>query len=131
VASEPDNRSRIRKVYELAYGREPSDQEIKLGLDYLHEEPMREYQENQKKPNDSGGRGGMGPATATAKPEMPEGGEGAAAEGAAPPMGMGMMGGMGGRGGRGGGATEVKYEATAWGRYIKVLLSASEFVFIN
>jgi hypothetical protein len=44
---------------------------------------------------------------------------------------MGMMGGMGGRGGHGGAAPEVKYEATAWGRYIKVLLSASEFVFIN
>jgi len=128
VAGEPDNRSRIRKVYQLAYGREPSEQEIKLGLDYLHAEPMREYEENQKKPDDSGGRGGMGAATATAKPEMPEGGEGAAAEGADAPMGMGMMGGMGGRGGA---APEVKYEATAWGRYIKVLLSASEFVFIN
>jgi hypothetical protein len=46
-------------------------------------------------------------------------------------MGMGMMGGMGGRGGRGGAAAEVKYDASAWGRYIKVLLSASEFVFIN
>jgi hypothetical protein len=141
VAGEQDNRSRIRKVYQLAYGREPSEQEIKLGLDYLREEPMREYQENKNKPDDPGGRGrgGIGPATATAKPEIPEGGEnaptaeGAADGGAAPvaPMGMGMMGGMGGRGGRGGAAPEVKYEATAWGRYIKVLLSASEFVFIN
>jgi len=157
VASEPDNRSRIRKVYELAYGREPSEQEIKLGIDYLHEEPMREYEENKNKPPEpgtGGGRGGRGrgPSTATAKPETPaEGADGAAAEGApaegaaaeggaAPaPMGMGMMGGMGGfggmggggRGGRGGAAAEVKYEASAWGRYIKVLLSASEFVFIN
>lgn len=46
-------------------------------------------------------------------------------------MGMGMFGGMGGRGGRGPAAPEVKYEPTAWGRYIKVLLSSSEFVFIN
>lgn len=44
---------------------------------------------------------------------------------------MGMFGGMAGRGGRGGAAPEVKYEPTAWGRYIKVLLSSSEFVFIN
>jgi mono/diheme cytochrome c family protein len=153
VAGEPDNRSRIRKVYLLAYGREPSEQEIKLGIDYLHEEPMREYEENKNKPAEpgAGGRGGRGrggmdaaPITATAKPEMPEGADGAegvAAEGgAAPaaPMGMGMMGGMGGfggmgggRGGRGGAPAEVKYEATAWGRYIKVVLSASEFVFIN
>ena len=149
VAAEPDNRSRIRKVYELAYGREPSEQEIKLGLDYLHEEPMREYEENKNKPAEPGtgggrggpGRGGTGPATATAKPEMPEGADAvAAADGAAgaeggtppaAPMGMGMMGGMGGHGGRGGAPAEIKYEATAWGRYIKVLLSASEFVFIN
>jgi hypothetical protein len=165
VASEPDNRSRIKKVYLLAYGREPSEQEIKLGIDYLHEEPMREYEENKNKPADpaAGGRGGRGgrgggagpgtTATATAKPEMPVEGEAVAADGgaapaaaaegaapAAPAMGMGMMGGMGGmfggmgggRGGRGGGAAaDVKYEATAWGRYIKVLLSASEFVFIN
>jgi hypothetical protein len=26
---------------------------------------------------------------------------------------------------------EVKYEATAWGRYVKVLMSASEFMFVN
>jgi hypothetical protein len=161
VAGEPDNRSRIKKVYLLAYGREPSEQEIKLGIDFLHEEPMREYEENKNKPPEpgTGGRGGRGgrggggtgpaTATATAKPEPPEGapdGEGGeaaapAADGGAPPatpVGMGLMGGMGGfggmgggRGGRGGAAAEVKYEASAWGRYIKVLLSASEFVFIN
>ncbi len=60
-------------------------------------------------------------------------GDNAAAGGAQPAaMGMGMMGGMGGRGGRGrGGAPEVKYEPTAWGRYAKVLLSSSEFLFIK
>ncbi len=50
-------------------------------------------------------------------------------------MGMGMMGGMGGfGGGRGQGPAApppVKYEATAWGRYLKVLFSSSEFLFIN
>jgi cytochrome c553 len=61
-----------------------------------------------------------------------EGGAGAGAG-----MGAGMMGGMGGFGGfggrRGGGAPapEVKYEATAWGRYAKILLSSTEFLFIN
>jgi hypothetical protein len=47
------------------------------------------------------------------------------------PMGQGMMGGMGARGKAGAAIPEVKYEPTAWGRYIKVLLSSSEFVFIN
>jgi cytochrome c553 len=151
VATEPDNRSRIRKVYMLAYGRDPNEEEIKLGLDYLHAEPMREYEEDKNKPADDsrgrgrGGRGGGMPADVTTKPEAPDTtittdaptGDGAAAggagaAGAAPPMmGMGMFGGMGGRGGRGPAPVEVKYEPTAWGRYIKVLLSSSEFVFIN
>ena len=151
VAGEPDNRSRIRKVYQLVYGRDPSEEEIRLGIDYLHAEPMREYEENKNKPPEPGGRGGRGgrgggpPTTTTsdaAKPETPPtavGGEGAAAggdaaAGGAPamPMGMGMMGGMGGR--RGGGPaapTTVKYEPTAWGRYVKILFSSSEFLFIN
>jgi hypothetical protein len=48
-------------------------------------------------------------------------------------MGKGMMGGMmGGRGGRGpAGPPPVKYDPTVWGRYAKILLSSSEFLFIN
>jgi hypothetical protein len=151
VAPEPDNRSRIHKVYMLAYGREPSEEEVKLGLDYLHAEPLREYEENKNKPPEGGGRGGRGgrggmgtaPAVSTEPSEGGAGADGAnnaedAAAGAAP-MGMGMMGGMGGfggpaggRGGRGrGAAPDVKYEPTAWGRYAKVLFSSSEFLFIN
>jgi hypothetical protein len=141
VAGEADNRARIRKVYTLAYGRDPSEEEIKLGLEYLHAEPMREYEEEKNKlPEDGGGRGGRGGSgafTGAAKPEPTEGAAGTdAAPGATPApavpeMGMGMFGGMAGRGGRGGATPEVKYEPTAWGRYIKVLLSSSEFVFIN
>ena len=44
---------------------------------------------------------------------------------------MGMMGGMGRRGGGPAGPPPPKYEPTAWGRYAKVLLSSSEFLFIN
>jgi hypothetical protein len=154
VAAEPDNRSRIKKAYMLVYGRDPSEQEIKLGIEYLHAEPMREFEENKNKPPESpgGGRGGRGGAgapssvvTDAAKP-MPDGAAvadaAAGADGAAP-MGMGMMGGMGGfAGGFGGGAggrrgagpaipTTVKYDPSAWGRYAKVLFSSSEFLFIN
>jgi mono/diheme cytochrome c family protein/cytochrome c553 len=141
VSAEPDNRARIKKAYLLAYGRDPSEEEVKLGIEYLHAEPLREYEEN-KKAAPEGGRGGgrRGPATdAPSADTAAEGNEGAAgaagADGApaAMPMGMGMMGGMmgGGRGGRGGAAAEVKYDASAWGRYAKILFSSSEFTFIN
>ncbi len=161
VANEPDNRARIRKVYQLAFAREPSEAEIKIGLDYLHTEPLKEYEENKNKPKEPGagpgrGRRGGGPPPTITKTEgqpategTPEGQEtpatpegtgadvangGAAAEGN-PGMGMGMMGGVpgfGGRRGNGPGApVEIKYEPTAWGRYAKILLSSSEFLFIN
>ena len=46
-------------------------------------------------------------------------------------MGMGMMGGMGGRRGGPAKAVEIKYEASVWGRYAKILLSSTEFLFVN
>ena len=46
-------------------------------------------------------------------------------------MGMGMMGGMGGRRGGPPKAVEIKYEASVWGRYAKILLSSTEFLFVN
>jgi mono/diheme cytochrome c family protein len=60
------------------------------------------------------------------------------ADGAEPPanpnagMGMGMMAGV--PGARRGGPVkpvEIKYEPTVWGRYAKLLLSSTEFIFIN
>ncbi len=56
---------------------------------------------------------------------------GTEAEGDNAGMGMGMMGGIGGRRGGRGGTPEVKYDPTAWGRYAKILLGSSEFLFIN
>jgi hypothetical protein len=160
VAGEATNRDRIKKMYNLVYGRDPSEQEVTVAVDYLHTEPMKAYQENKNKPKDEagpgrGGRGRGGPGgpgggangdganvsdasnADMPKPEIAAGGGGAGAgAGAGGGMGMGMMGGMGGFGGGGrgrGGArpVEVKYEASVWGRYAKVLLSSTEFTFIN
>ena len=44
-----------------------------------------------------------------------------------------MMAGVGGgrRGNGPAGPAPVKYDPTPWGRYVKVLLSSSEFLFVN
>jgi len=163
VAGEPDNRSRIRKIYQLAYGRVPNDSEIKIGLEYLKTEPLREYEEGKKKAAEGeGGKGrrrpggGDGAAAKVDPAAKVEGAKADPAKDAAPAadatvgegqgqgqapvvenaaMGMGMMEGMPGMGGRRGAgpaaAPEIKYEPTAWGRYAKILLSSSEFLFIN
>jgi cytochrome c553 len=147
VAGEPDNRARIRKAYQLIYGRDPKEDEIKLGLAYLHEEPLKEYEENKNKPAEGGGRGGRGNrGTSMTTDAKPDATPAIVTEEAANanPMGMGMMGGManfgngfpggppGGRRGNGPARPpEVKYEPTAWGRYAKILFTSSEFFFIN
>jgi len=173
VAGEANNRERIRKAYKYVYGRDATEQEIALGVEYLKAEPLREYEERKKKEAEEkekgpgmrrrpdgaappaelsgmpkggpglGGPGLGGPGAApgaVAKAEMPEAPmppgeamppEAGAAGAGAMPMGQGMMMGMGGRRGGGPPVPEVKYEATAWGRYAKILLSSSEFLFVN
>lgn len=149
VAEEPNNRARIQKTYQIVFGRNPSEQEVALGIDYLKAEPLREYEERKKKkaeedaaPKGRGKKPGDSAPPAevsglAAKPEpaadMPADPAAAAAGGDGAAMGMGMMGGVMPGARRGGPAAPetVKYDATAWGRYAKVLLSSSEFLFIN
>jgi hypothetical protein len=138
VAAEPDNRARIRKIYSLTYGRLPSEQEIQIGLGYLHAEPLKEYDEDKNKPKDEPkDKSDKAAAEATAADAAPADAEAPPEGAAAAPndeMGMGMMAGMGGPYGRKSKApakAEVKYEPSVWGRYAKVLLSSTEFIFIN
>ena len=159
AANEPTNRARIQKLYALVYGREAKPAEIEAGLEYLRTEPLKEYEENKKRDleKDKGGKKpaevsaakieapgvAAKPADAKPAPEVavateaagePQGGAAVAAE-VDPNAGMGdgMMGGMPGMGRRGGPAkaAEIKYEPSVWGRYAKVLLSSTEFLFVN
>jgi hypothetical protein len=146
VATEPDNASRIKKMYRIVFSREPSAEELKLAIDYLHSEPMKEYEEAKNKPASAGGgrrgRGGAGEADAGKDADKDAGqtaegqtaAQGAAADGAPEDMGMGMMMGVPGFGRRGGArgpAPIPEYTASPLGRFAKVLLSSSEFVFID
>jgi hypothetical protein len=74
---EPDNRARIRKVLsQLTYGRDPAESEVKLGLDYLKSEPLKEYEETRTslRPGWRGkGRSKRGGAAAPAKRVAPAG----------------------------------------------------------
>jgi hypothetical protein len=170
IATEPNNRARIAKVHQLVYGRDPTEAEIALGLEYLSSEPLKQYEEvkaeeakakekaqaargkgkpavpkpevvSEIKPSEDGS--GMPPAevVVAAKVDMPPAevpmpldaaaDPAAATAGADADMGNGMMGGVNGRRGGARGPAEIKYEPSAWGRYAKILLSSSEFLFIN
>jgi hypothetical protein len=127
VAAEPDSAARIRKAYGIVLGRAPSDEELKAGLEYLKREPMQEYEERKqaqvKKEAD--------PKTAKdAKPKadaMRGGGQKPKSDLYTPD---GMMSGVTP------GAAKPEDEAkllppTAWGRYVKILLSSGEFLYVN
>ncbi|MBX5493926.1 MAG: DUF1549 domain-containing protein [Bryobacteraceae bacterium] len=160
VATEPTAEARIRKMYQIVYGRNATENEVKLGLEYLRTEPMLAYEERKKKQPEPGGKGRAGSgseaqgekmAAAGAKPaegakpaadmpmpmpeEMPMPDKTGSLNNPAPEMAAdGMMAGVFGPGGRGGnrqGPAPAKYDPTPWGRYAKILLSSSEFLFIN
>ena len=126
LAEEPDNASRIKRAYRMIYGRAPDDAELKAGLTYLAAEPMRTYEERRleqlkKEADKKEGKTAVADAGKDSdkdadKPETP--------------MGDGMMAGVV----PGAGKPDDKAKmlpVTPLGRYVKVLLSANEFLFVN
>ena len=127
VEAEPDVRARIRKAYRLIFGREPIDAELTAGVQYITQEPMRSYEErkadDEKKLKDAAKSGDAGKKSMTApEPAKPD-----------PAMAEGMMAGVMGPGGGDKKGEEARklLPVTAFGRYVKVLLSSNEFLFVN
>lgn len=48
IESEPTMEARIQKAYRLVFGRAATPEEVKLGVDYLRTEPLKEYEERKK-----------------------------------------------------------------------------------
>jgi hypothetical protein len=153
VAAESNNAARIRKLYNLVYGRDPKEAEVQIALEYLRTEPIKEYEESkiralekekekeQQKEKEKKDTQAATAPTADAKSAAPKTANAAAvaeqpadAPSPADPnaeMGMGMMEGVPGIRKGPAGPVEIKYEPTVWGRYAKLLLSSTEFIFIN
>ena len=122
VQEEPDNRARVKKAYRLVFGRAPTDAELAAGLDYLAAEPLRAYEERRAAEEKEKKEKAADPKKAAAKP--------ASMEKPMPPM-EGMMAGVVPGGPGSGEAAKKPLPLTPMGRYVKVLLSSSEFLFID
>jgi len=126
VADEPTTEAKIQKAYRLALGRAATADEVRLGVEYLGQEPMKSYEERKaaaeekKKEKDAKKDGDKTAAPPESKdtPDMPS----------MDPNGM--MAGVVPRG-RAEAAAKPPLPVTTWGRYVKVLLSSTEFDFIN
>jgi hypothetical protein len=125
VANEPDNTARIQKAYRLIFGRGATDVEVKAGLAFITSEPLKQYEErksardtkdgkNENAKDTKGPADGEGGGEAAAKPDKDE---------------VGMMAGV--LPGTSKKDDKKLLPATPWGRYVKILLSSSEFLFVD
>jgi hypothetical protein len=144
VVDEPDNTAKIQKVYKLVFGRPATSEEVELGLNYLKTEPLKEYEERkaaaenkakearEKEAKDKAAQGSKEGMTAATPDPTPIKGTPQktkpAGEGAMDPGGM-MAGVV--PGDEKDDSKKPMLPVTTWGRYAKVLLSSTEFTFIN
>jgi len=120
VAGEPDNTARIQKAYRLVYGRAATPDEVSIGLAYLRAEPMKGYEEQKAAKEKTEKDKKVEPES----PAVSEAGEELRSDG--------MMSGVTGPShGKPGEEKKPPLPVTTWGRYAKVLLSSSEFLFVN
>jgi hypothetical protein len=144
LEGEPSREARIQKAYRLIFGRAATPEEIKLGLEYVRSEPMKEYEERKKadedkkkekekaeeekkkvaeKKEDKKEMSDKPKEPSVIAPLIPE-------MMAMNPNGM-MAGMMPPPPGAKPDDKKPILPVTIWGRYMKVLLSSTEFMFIN
>lgn len=124
VADEPDDEARIRHTYRAIFGRQPSEAELAAGREFLRAEALAQHQDRRA---EAAKKAKTAAADGTT-PRPTPGGDGPDAE-AARPM-PGMMSGV--RPDVPSGEPEEKMRpVTVFGRYIKVLLSSNEFLFVS
>ncbi len=92
IAGEADHAARVQKAYRMIFARDASAEEVKLALDYVRAEPMKEYEEQKAKPPKKD-------STDDDEEKKPE--------------------------------EKKTLPPTAWGRFVKVLFSSNEFLFVN
>jgi cytochrome c553/plasmid stability protein/mono/diheme cytochrome c family protein len=126
VADEPNDTARIEKVYRRLFGRAPTAEETKAGRDFLQAEALKQYEERRAKakmpPDKDAAAKDAAEKDAAAEP---------AAEGAEAPAADGMMAGV--VPGAKTSADEKKkmLPVSTFGRYVKILLSSNEFLFVS
>jgi hypothetical protein len=128
VIAEPTEAGRIQKAYRLLFGRLPTAAELKAGQEFLDAEPMRQYEDKKAEEKKAEEKKAEEKKAAEAKAAMEKGAKEAQAPPA--PAADGMMSGV--MPGAGAGLDpKDKKPVTPMGRYIKVLLSSNEFLFIS
>jgi len=123
VADEPDDGARIEKVYRLLYGRAPTADESKAGRAFLQAEALKQYEDRKAESKTTAAMSKE--TTDVAAPPKADPGEIPA------PQADGMMAGVSPGVKTADDEKKKMLPVTTFGRYVKVLLSSNEFLFVN
>src|SRR6266571_9532899 len=128
VASEPNNTARIQNAYRLVFGRQATDAEVKAGLAFLTTEPMKEYQERKatKDTKNSTGSKDAQNGKDTIKDAAGDDAKNEDPETVTDGMMAGVIPGAAKKD-----DSKKLLVPTPWGRYVKILLSSNEFLFVD
>jgi hypothetical protein len=129
VAAEPDTTARIQKTYRLIFGRPATDAEVKAGLSFLSTEPLKAYEERKAVQDKETKNAKDAKAAKTPKDSKHED-AGDDARDKMDDADEGMMAGVKPDAAKKDDDKRL-LPATAWGRYVKILLSSNEFLFID
>ncbi len=116
AAADGTDTARIQGLYSALFGRPATDEEVQAGLEYLQSEPLKEYEESKKNAAEKKDK----------KPDLPKTGKPA---GEVSGMMKGVVPGAGAPGDKE--AKNPPLPVTTWGRYAKVLMSSSEFLYVD
>jgi hypothetical protein len=125
VASEPDTTARIQKAYRAIFGRAATEAEVRAGLTFLATEPLKEYEERKAAKTTKDAEDAKSSKSAK-KEAVEDDGPPEAAETAGDGMMAGVIPGAAKKE-----DNKKLLPATPWGRYVKILLSSSEFLFVD
>jgi cytochrome c553 len=122
VADEADDAARIDQVYRRLFGRSPTTEEVTAGRAFLQDEALKQYEERRA----AAAKAEKTPPTGAEPDEARPGGD----DSAAPPA-DGMMAGVV-PGAKPKDDEKAKMlPITTFGRYVKILLSSNEFLFVS
>jgi cytochrome c553 len=124
VADEADDAARIDTVYRKIFGRSPTADEVKAGREFLQAEALKQYEERREKAK-------LPPEKDAAAKDEPAEKDAAGGEAPAAPAADGMMAGVVPGVKPSGDEKKKMLPVSAFGRYVKVLLSSNEFLFVS
>jgi hypothetical protein len=125
LADEADDAARIGKAYRILFGREPTAAEATAGREFLKAEALKQYEDRKAEQ----AKAAKSPESEKARPTEPEPDALGADREDGPPA-DGMMAGVV-PGARPNPDKDKMLPVTTFGRYLKVLLSSNEFLFVS